>query len=501
MDVRRFAVIGVGANVFNMHAPALQSDQIEIAAVCDVNLAAAERQAERFGCPYFADHREMLGVIRPDAAAVLVPHPFHAAIAIDCLNAGAHVLVEKPIAVDVAEADQMIAAAERAGRLLAVNLQQRTRSEIRTAKKLIESGRLGQIQRVEMVAIWTRTAAYYAQAGWRGTWRGEGGGVLMNQSPHSLDLICHLVGQPSRVVAWNRTLFHRIETEDTSLAILEWSADRAIAAGQAAARVAPAGAAGAKTDGADDAAGYEANSTSGSKADGATASKADGGDGMVGANADADNPAGSTGGAADSPADSNADGAAGAKAEGAVSPAGAKADGAAGAKADGADSPAGAKADGAAGAKAAAATAAGGAVGTLLVSTAQIGEPERLEIAGTRGVLLLTRGGLRLFEAETDLRTFLAESREPFAKPDLVLRDVPLESGSGDHAAIYANCLAATDHGAPLVADGAEGRLSLELANALIYSSATNTQVSLPLDRNAYAALLETLRAATPTHA
>ncbi len=395
MDVPRFAVVGVGANVFNMHAPALQSSEIEIAAVCDVNLAAAERQAERFGCPYFADHREMLAAIRPDAVAVLAPHPFHAAIAIDCLNAGAHVLVEKPIAVQVAEADRMIAAAEQAGRLLAVNLQHRTRGEIRTAKKLIESGRLGQIQRVEMVAIWTRTAAYYAEAGWRGTWQGEGGGVLMNQSPHSLDLVCHLVGQPSRVVAWNRTMFHHIETEDTSLAMLEWSAD-----GTASASAATAAA-------------------------GATSAAA-----------------------------------------GATSSAGA--------------------------------SQAEGAVGTLLVSTAQVGEPERLEIAGTRGVLQLTRGGLRLFEADTDLRTFLAENPAPFAKPELVPQDVPLESGSGDHAAIYANFLDAINNGAPLVADGAQGRMSLELANALIYSSATNTQVPLPLDRAAYADLLDRLRATAP---
>ena len=381
MDVPRFAVVGVGANVFNMHAPALQSSAFEIAAVCDVNLAAAERQAERFGCPYFADHREMLAAIHPVAVAVLAPHPFHAAIAIDCLNAGAHVLVEKPIAVQVAEADRMIAAAEQAGRLLAVNLQQRTRGEIRTAKKLIESGRLGEIQRVEMVAIWTRTAAYYAQAGWRGTWQGEGGGVLMNQSPHNLDLVCHLVGQPSRVVAWNRTMFHHIETEDTSLAMLEWSTDGAAASDSTAKHAA-------------------------------------------------------------------------------------------------------------------------GALGTVLVSTAQVGESERLEIAGTRGVLQLSRGGLRLFEADTDLRTFLAESPEPFAKPELVPQDVPLESGSGDHAAIYANFLDAITNGAPLVADGAQGRMSLELANALIYSSATNSQVSLPLDRAAYADLLDRLRrAAAPTPA
>ncbi len=347
-----------------MHAPALQAHGIEIVGVSDVNVEAAERRAEQLGCPYFTDHRELLAVTRPDAAAVLAPHPFHPSIAIDCLAAGAHVLVEKPIAVQVAEADRMIEAARQAGRLLAVNLQHRTRGDIRTAKKLIDSGRLGQIQRVEMVAIWTRTACYYAQAGWRGTWKGEGGGVLMNQSPHTLDLICHLMGQPSRAVAWNRTLFHAIETEDTSLSMLEW---------------------------------------------------------------------------------------------------------------------------------------ADGALGTLLVSTAQAGEAERLEIAGTRGILQLSRGGVKFLEADQDLRTFLAESPEPFGKPLLEPKEVALEPGSGDHSAIYANFLEAIDHGAPLVADGAQGRMSLELANALIYSSANNEQVRLPLDRSAYAELLDGLRSGAAT--
>jgi predicted dehydrogenase len=356
----RFAVIGVGAHVFTMHSPALHAADVEVVGVSDLNTAAAAREADAFGCPFFADHRELLAATRPDAVAILAPHPFHESLAVDCLATGAHVLVEKPMAVEVAEADRMIEAATRARRLLAVTLQHRTRAEIRTARQIIDSGRLGLIQRVEMVAIWTRTAAYYAQAGWRGTWRGEGGGVLMNQSPHSLDLVCHLAGQPSRVVAWNRTSFHAIETEDTSLAMLEWP---------------------------------------------------------------------------------------------------------------------------------------NGALGTLLVSTAQAGEAERLEIAGTRGALRLSRGGLELVEADSDLRDFLAHDPRPFGKPALQPRQVPLEVGSGDHSAIYANFLSAVRNAQALVADGVQGRLSLELANALIYSSHTGQAVGLPLDRGAYSRVLAELRA------
>jgi predicted dehydrogenase len=355
----RFGVVGVGANVFNLHAPALEANALEVVGVADINLEVAERRAEELGCPFFADHRELLSQTRPDAVVVLTPHPFHASVALDCLQAGAHVLVEKPIAVEVAEADRMIDAARQAGRLLAVNLQHRTRPDIRAAKQLIQAGRLGELQRIQMLAIWTRTRRYFELAAWRGTWRGEGGGVLMNQAPHTLDLICHLAGQPSQVVAWNRTLYHAIETEDTSLSMLEWP---------------------------------------------------------------------------------------------------------------------------------------NGALGSLLVSTAQAGEAERLEIAGTRGVLQLAAGRLQLVEADEDVRTFLAESQDPFGKPTLEPREVATEQGGGNHTAIYANFVDAIEHGAPLVADGGEGRMSLELANALIYSSATGQAVNLPLDRAAYTALLDRLR-------
>src|SRR6266516_5654692 len=180
----RLGIVGVGANVFNLHAAAIQANAVDVVGVADVNLEAAERRAEHLGCPYFAEHRQLLSETRPDAVVVMTPHPFHASVALDCLQAGAHVLVEKPIAVDVAEADLMIDTARRAGRLLAVNLQHRTRPDIRAAKQLIQVGRLGDLQRIEMLAMWTRPRRYFEIAGWRGTWRGEGGGVLMNQSAH-----------------------------------------------------------------------------------------------------------------------------------------------------------------------------------------------------------------------------------------------------------------------------------------------------------------------------
>ena len=109
-------------------------------------------------------------------------------------------LVEKPLAVEVREADAMIAAADDAGRLLGVCFQQRFRPVIAAARGLIAAGRLGELSRLSIVDPLYRPNSYYGTAGWRGTWEGEGGGVLMNQAPHTLDLLCHLAGPPATVV-------------------------------------------------------------------------------------------------------------------------------------------------------------------------------------------------------------------------------------------------------------------------------------------------------------
>lgn len=218
----RHAVIGVGAGIFSLHRAGLTMEGVQVVGVSDVLPTPGQERADELDCPFYTDHRQMLAETQPDVTVIITPHPFHASLAIDALNAGSHVLVEKPIAVQVAEADAMIAAAEANKRLLAVNFQHRFRPDVQAIARLIRSGGLGRIQRVTGVQPWLRTAAYFRQAGWRGTWKGEGGGVLMNQAPHDLDLLCYLVGLPSRLFALTRTRFHAIETEDTVTAVLEW---------------------------------------------------------------------------------------------------------------------------------------------------------------------------------------------------------------------------------------------------------------------------------------
>ncbi len=218
----RFVVIGAGAGIFDAHVKALRQTATQLVAVSNRTEAIGRARAEAQRCEYYADYRQMLAEVRPDVAVILTPHPTHAAIGIDCLNAGCHLLVEKPLAIQVSESDALIATAERVGRLIAVSFQSRARPEIRAARDLIQSGSVGKIQRVDMVSPWTRTRAYYRSSPWRGRWLGEGGGVLINQASHDLDLLCFLLGMPRRVFAWTRNLWHAIETEDTAHSLMEW---------------------------------------------------------------------------------------------------------------------------------------------------------------------------------------------------------------------------------------------------------------------------------------
>lgn len=221
MSGPRVVVIGAAAHIFPAHRRGLRAIDAEIVGVQDVDAERVRIVADDLGCPTYEDVDQLLRT-EADLAVILTPHPLHAEMSIACLRAGLHVLVEKPIAVEVAEADHMIGEAERLGRLLCVAFQRRARAEVQEARRLIREGVLGELQRADLLANWPRRSGYFRTAPWRGTWRGEGGGILINQGQHDLDLLCYLLGRPSRVVGWRRTQLHPIETEDTVSAMVEW---------------------------------------------------------------------------------------------------------------------------------------------------------------------------------------------------------------------------------------------------------------------------------------
>jgi predicted dehydrogenase len=357
----RYVVIGVAASVFkSMHRPAQEAEKINVVAGCDINAETGRQRAAEIGCAFYTDYRTMLAETKPDVAVILTPHPLHPGMAIDCLRAGCHVLTEKPMAVDVAEADRMIAEAEKTGRILAVSFQHRFRPAVERARALIAQGAIGPLVRTLSVEPWYRTAHYYRTAGWRAKWTTEGGGVLLNQAPHTLDILCHLAGLPSQVWGWTRTRYHDIEVEDTAQAMFEYP---------------------------------------------------------------------------------------------------------------------------------------NGAPGYLTVSTVEAGVQPRLQVVGERGTLELAGNQLTIHRFTPSLREYLRASSEMFGKPETTSETLDMLDTSGGHRAVYRDLNEAIRAGRPPRADGQEGRLSLELANAITLSSYSRQPVTLPVDRAAYSALLADLRA------
>ena len=196
--------------------------ETQLAAVSDADPETARKVGTENNVPYFGDYRKLIKSGLCDAILVATPHYFHHEIGIAAFQSGLHVLSEKPITVTVAAADAFLAAARKSRKVFGVMFQLRTRPEIRLAREIIKSGRLGKIQRTLMINSHYRSQAYYNSAGWRGTWLGEGGGVLLNQSPHGIDLFMLLAGLPSRVTAKTRTRMHKIEVEDEAEALLEY---------------------------------------------------------------------------------------------------------------------------------------------------------------------------------------------------------------------------------------------------------------------------------------
>jgi len=223
MENVRIGIVGLGgmgqAHVQNVK----KINEARLAAVSDVDAQVAESVGKTHGVRWFTDYNEMMKSGLIDAVIVATPHYFHPAVALSAFAQGLHVLAEKPLAVTVGEADRMLAAAKKAGRILSVMHQMRTLPVMRAARKVAESGAIGTIIRTLLVEPNFRTQAYYDSGTWRATWAGEGGGVIINQAPHFIDMLILLAGLPVRIEAKTRARLHKIEVEDEVSAILEYS--------------------------------------------------------------------------------------------------------------------------------------------------------------------------------------------------------------------------------------------------------------------------------------
>lgn len=218
----RFGVIGVGGmGVAHAHLIA-RMEQAELVAVCSASAERTQRVAQQFGVRGFTSYHELFRSGTVDAVLIATPHPSHAEIAEQAFQHGLHVLCEKPLAVSISEGRRMVASANQHGCLLGTMLQMRTEKHFRAARKAVEEGLVGNLVRAHLIATWCRSQAYYQSASWRGTWAGEGGGVLINQAPHHMDIFCWLAGMPRTVAAQARTRYHQVEVEDEAFALLEY---------------------------------------------------------------------------------------------------------------------------------------------------------------------------------------------------------------------------------------------------------------------------------------
>ena len=223
----KMGIIGVG-NMGSAHAKSLFAGNIngmELGAVCDIAKSKRKWAEENLpGTPVFADYKEMIASGLVDTILIATPHYLHPVIACEAFEAGLNVLTEKPAGVYTSAVQKMNDAAQKSGKVFGIMWNQRTNPLFQRARQMILDGVLGQPKRlVWTVTNWYRSQAYYESGGWRATWAGEGGGVLLNQAPHNIDLWQWMVGLPTRVRAFcTEGKYHNIEVEDDATIYAEY---------------------------------------------------------------------------------------------------------------------------------------------------------------------------------------------------------------------------------------------------------------------------------------
>ncbi len=224
----RFGVIGIG-NMGTSHSEKLDRGivpEIELTAVCDLKEDRCQWAREHLSSSVqvYQDPEEMMTKAPLDAVIVATPHYDHPRLVMDAFRHGLHAITEKPAGVYTAAVREMNEAAKKSGKLFGIMYNQRTNPVYAKVKELLASGEMGEIKRVIwLITNWYRSQSYYNSGGWRATWEGEGGGVLLNQCPHNLDLLQWIAGMPCGVRAFMKYGCHRdIEVENDVTAYLEY---------------------------------------------------------------------------------------------------------------------------------------------------------------------------------------------------------------------------------------------------------------------------------------
>ena len=224
MKKYRAAVIGCG-KISVMHCISiLNQKNVELTAVCDIKEDRAREAAERYGTRYYTDYKEMIEKEKLDAVHVCTPHYLHPEMVIYALEKGLHVLTEKPMSIKEDDAVAMCDAAVKAGRHVMVSFQNRFNPGSILIKNTLESGDLGHIQTARAMVTWDRSDEYYSKSDWKGTWDKEGGGVIIDQAIHTLDLMNWFISSPLKEV--DASLHNRchdiIKVEDSAEGLVKY---------------------------------------------------------------------------------------------------------------------------------------------------------------------------------------------------------------------------------------------------------------------------------------
>jgi predicted dehydrogenase len=356
----RLGIIGMG-NIGKYHADYLLNNKVnrcELAAVCSTTPTKLDKYKP---LKIFYDGEKLIRSREVDAVLIATPHYSHTTLGLIALQNGIHLMVEKPISAHKADAERLIAAHERNPKVVFAGMfQLRTEPRYLRIQKLIQSGELGDIVRVSwIITDWYRTEAYYSSGGWRATWKGEGGGVLLNQCLHNLDTLQWLCGMPSKVRGFCQLgRHHDIEVEDNVTAYLEYP---------------------------------------------------------------------------------------------------------------------------------------NRATGVFITSTGEAPGTNRFEIAGTRGKIVVENDRLSFTRNEVSMTEFSKSAKVGFSKPEIWNVEIPFTNAVLPHAILLQNFIDAILDATPLIAPGADGLYSVELANAMLYSSLIGETVQLPLDGAAYESKLQGL--------
>jgi UDP-N-acetyl-2-amino-2-deoxyglucuronate dehydrogenase len=218
----RFGIVGSGV-IGPMHAEAIESlPDAELVSVADIIFERAQKLAARYGARPYSDLGEMLAREQLDVVTIGTPSGMHGEHAIQVMRSGRHVIVEKPMEISKAALDEMLRVQQETGVKMAVISQHRFDPAAQEVDALVQEKAFGRLVLGNALIPWWRSQGYYDSGAWRGTWQLDGGGVLMNQSIHSIDVLQWLMGPVCSVFAYTDTLAHRMETEDVAVAVLRF---------------------------------------------------------------------------------------------------------------------------------------------------------------------------------------------------------------------------------------------------------------------------------------